>query len=702
MRALLIPQTQLPGKLRILIDARFDLQRPVHQPGLGKVVHHRRAIVLAVAAAGDPADQVVPVGRGEGQNLDKLRARLARQLHQHKVRLHGLSDLFAAFAHAGFGGHGPQVFAVVKDLRVGHVIKAVHLGLQLEQKLGIAHMLAQIGRHGRRILEQAGEDASIGRQDGVLKVEDVEGGGSVVGIDDRLDAVAHVVHGLAVNRVMRRVGVAVRLGKRIENPRQASVVAQDNVRISVEGEERRQGRDPVPHFAPHQEAAVRVDIVAEGQLAQVAAIERDQDAAQETAQLDAAVALVRGANIGVALWVIELLLVGLDVDIGRGLLAEVDFGPGNVEALHGALHRHVAQQQRGQAFGREPVDGVHGDAIAVGIDELVVDPVAAALGELVHVEFAGRQHHLALGAVDGIAIDIDVGKVVVGADLLDLAQRILERTPVPQANVLKGGLIVGRVGGLDGGLGGKLALREPVQPIGLTGHLDVMGNEGLFENQRVGFDPEAADVPAHQSYPGVTDDNRNQCGNQPASAGSENPSRRGDGRTQQQRRTGDQHAGDSDVRIGIGDAVEDRMVLEEQTEAAEIHPHGDDEQQEGNRDGDPAPGQHQGAAAPRGQGARPAGNEQKHGRNHAADDAERQQPAEDELPGRKRKEIEVQRPAEDGIDRAACCPRRVPPERQRLPLGGHRGARGNGDEQRPADAHQAQHRLDGEIQRLAG
>jgi hypothetical protein len=90
--------------------------------------------VRAVAAPGNPADQVVAVGRREGQNLHKLDAALAGQLHQHEVRLHGLRRLLAALAHADFAGHRPQVFAVVEDLGIGHVIKAVDLCLQLEQQ----------------------------------------------------------------------------------------------------------------------------------------------------------------------------------------------------------------------------------------------------------------------------------------------------------------------------------------------------------------------------------------------------------------------------------------------------------------------------------------------------------------------------------------------------------------------------------------
>jgi hypothetical protein len=79
----------------------------------------------------------------------------------------------------------------------------------------------------------------------------------------------------------------------------------------------------------------------------------------------------------------------------------------------------------------------------VGVDELVVDPVAAAFGQLVDVELAGGEHDFAHGAVDVVAVDVDVGEVVVGADFLDLAQGVLQGVPVPEADVLERGLVVG-------------------------------------------------------------------------------------------------------------------------------------------------------------------------------------------------------------------------------------------------------------------
>ena len=244
----------------------------------------------------------------------------------------------------------------------------------------------------------------------------------------------------------------------------------------------------------------------------------EQDAAQEAADDNAAGALVGGEAVGLALRVVELLLAGFDVDVGVGEFAEVDFGAGDGEAGNGALDGHVAEQQGGQAFGGEAVDGVHGDAVAVGVDELLVDPVAAALGEFVDVEFAGGEHDLAQGAVEGVAVDVDVGKVVVGADLLDLAQGVLEGAPVPEADVLEGGLIFCGLGGFDGGFGGKLALEEAIEAEGSASHLDVVGDVGLLANEFVGFDDEVGDVPADYCEDEVTERCGSDGGDEPGSA----------------------------------------------------------------------------------------------------------------------------------------------------------------------------------------
>ena len=132
----------------------------------------------------------------------------------------------------------------------------------------------------------------------------------------------------------------------------------------------------------------------------------------------------------------------------------------------------------------------------MGVDQLLVDPVATALREPIDVQLARGEHHLTSHAIDLIAINVDVGKVVVGADFLNLTQGILESVPVPQTNVLKSSLIIRRVGRCDVCLSGKLALRNSVQSVGLPRQFDVVGNIGLLANELVWFHDKAADVPA--------------------------------------------------------------------------------------------------------------------------------------------------------------------------------------------------------------
>ena len=185
----------------------------------------------------------------------------------------------------------------------------------------------------------------------------------------------------------------------------------------------------------------------------------------------------------------------------------------------------------GQPFRREPIHGIHRDAVAVRVDQLVIDPVAAALRQLVHVQFARGKHHLARGAVDLIAIDVDVRKVVVGANLLNLPQCILQRVPVPQADVLQRRLIVGRIGCIDGGLRRKLVLHKSVQAKRLPRHLDVVGNVGPLAHQLIRLHHKVADVPTHNADHAITEYRRHDGRDQPAparrpdAAGSGNQSR---------------------------------------------------------------------------------------------------------------------------------------------------------------------------------
>ena len=212
------------------------------------------------------------------------------------------------------------------------------------------------------------------------------------------------------------------------------------------------------------------------------------------------------------------------------------------------------------------------------------------IGKLVDVELAGGEHDFAGGAVDVVAVDVDVGKVVVGADLLDLAEGVLEGVPVPEADVLEGGLVVGGVGGGDGGFGGELVLVEAVEAEGLAGHLDVVGDVRSFAVELVGLDDEAADVPADEGEHDVADGGGSDGGGDEAAARDADGVDGGEDGSGDEGERDEQQAGEGDVGVGVVDAVEDGVVVEEELEAAEVDVDGEDEEEEGESDGGAAPG----------------------------------------------------------------------------------------------------------------
>ena len=64
MGALLVPEGELAGELCVLVDAGLDLEGAVDEAGFGEVVDDGGAVVVTVAAAREPADEVVAVGGG--------------------------------------------------------------------------------------------------------------------------------------------------------------------------------------------------------------------------------------------------------------------------------------------------------------------------------------------------------------------------------------------------------------------------------------------------------------------------------------------------------------------------------------------------------------------------------------------------------------------------------------------------------------
>ena len=203
-------------------------------------------------------------------------------------------------------------------------------------------MLAQCRCHCRRVCEEGGKDSPIRGDDGILRIKHVERGRASVSVDLYLDAVAHVVDSLITKPVASRIRVSVGRCEGIHKPIEASVVADYDVRVQIKGKKRRELPNALAHVAAHQQSTLGANVVAKRHFGDITTIERDQRAAEETAEADAAIAFVRCQAICVALRIVEFLLTSLNVDIGIGQLAEVDLRPGDCETRDCALDGHVA------------------------------------------------------------------------------------------------------------------------------------------------------------------------------------------------------------------------------------------------------------------------------------------------------------------------------------------------------------------------
>ena len=77
-------------------------------------------------------------------------------------------------------------------------------------------------------------------------------------------------------------------------------------------------------------------------------------------------------------------------------------------------------------------------------------------------------------------------------------------------------MIVGGLGGFDRGLGGKFALRDTIQAVGLAGEVDVIGNVWALANEFVRLDDEAGDVPAEYLNGDIADESGSDGSGEPA------------------------------------------------------------------------------------------------------------------------------------------------------------------------------------------
>ncbi len=177
-------------------------------------------------------------------------------------------------------------------------------------------MLKQSRRDGRLRLDDTGEHLHPGLEHGVLGVPLVQVDGAVIGVDDGLDRVAHVVDlvarkdslcaAIAGQRVRRRVFEGATLGVRvgvagrvaIDNPDDLAV-DNSRIRIAVNGQPRCDLVDPITRLAVIQDLRIRVDPARQYDvgLAELEGIQRLVEQAPDRHTALAVIGVLRGVRL---------------------------------------------------------------------------------------------------------------------------------------------------------------------------------------------------------------------------------------------------------------------------------------------------------------------------------------------------------------------------------------------------------------------
>ena len=134
------------------------------------------------------------------------------------------------------------------------MVAQVDLRLQTEEVLRVADVLAQRRGHLVERREEVREDRGVRLEQRLVRLHRVEVRLAGVGVDDDLDAVADVVD--AVGPVRVRDAVGRRVG--VLHPVHVALV-DDDVRVGIEPEERRDLADALLDVAAVDEAAVVVE-----------------------------------------------------------------------------------------------------------------------------------------------------------------------------------------------------------------------------------------------------------------------------------------------------------------------------------------------------------------------------------------------------------------------------------------------------------
>ena len=180
--------TAAVSSLGTMIAARFvfGLAQAGLVPNSAKVVKDW----FPVAARGHPADHVLFVERRKRQKKKQFFCVHLRGFHHGVVRKHLLLSTCVHLLR-----YRPEIFLIIKYLRVGHVVDPVHGGLNGKKVTRISDMIPQGSGHFGDGTEKGREYILIGLYQRILFIRDIKLRLARIRVNDHLDRIPNIVDG---------------------------------------------------------------------------------------------------------------------------------------------------------------------------------------------------------------------------------------------------------------------------------------------------------------------------------------------------------------------------------------------------------------------------------------------------------------------------------------------------------------------------
>src|SRR6185436_6794790 len=231
----------------------------------------------------------------------------------------------------------------------------------------------------------------------------------------------------------------------VHHPDQTSRIGDDDIGIRIPLEETGEIFEPASDVPPDQHSALGSKVSGQ-QYVRVALLDRGCESQWEGCDRKAALAVIGGMNVVGARRVIELGLPGMYEYRLVHNFTVVNLRTSQFQAASADFGRHVLDQINGAAVRADLADLGQHRAVPVGVNKMRIDPAGLRLRHLMDIQFTRRKQNLPVLSIDVVAINVGIGKNVIGSQRLSLRDSVMERPPVPQPDIVQQ---VAMPGGID-------------------------------------------------------------------------------------------------------------------------------------------------------------------------------------------------------------------------------------------------------------